>query len=55
MIKHYRGDDGDRDFLRPVAEQLDGIPPERVIGSALGLTDPEEGDSRQVGFAGTPP
>jgi phosphoserine phosphatase len=34
---------GDRDFMRPFAEQLYGIPPERVIGSAFGL-DVEQGD-----------
>ncbi|MGG7102398.1 HAD family hydrolase [Rhodococcus sp. 24CO] len=28
---------GDRDFMRPIVEQCYGIPPERVIGSALGL------------------
>src|SRR5215831_16164584 len=28
---------GDLDFMRPFAEQLYGIPPERVIGSAFGL------------------
>ena len=29
---------GGRDFVRPIAGSLYGIPPERVIGSALGLT-----------------
>ena len=29
---------GDRDFMRPVAGELYGVPPERIIGSALGLT-----------------
>ena len=28
---------GDRDFMRPIAAQLYGIPPERVIGSSLTL------------------
>ena len=28
---------GDRDFMRPMTETAYGIPPERVIGSALGL------------------
>lgn len=33
---------GDRDFMRPMTESGYGIPPERVIGSALGLAyDPE--------------
>ncbi|MET0694349.1 MAG: HAD family hydrolase [Propionibacteriaceae bacterium] len=34
----YIASGGDRDFMRPIAEDLYGIPPERVIGSALGLT-----------------
>jgi phosphoserine phosphatase len=33
----YIASGGDRDFMRPFAEGLYGIPPERVIGSALGL------------------
>jgi len=33
----YIASGGDRDFMRPFAEELYGIPPERVIGSALGL------------------
>jgi phosphoserine phosphatase len=31
----YIASGGDRDFMRPLAEQLYGIPPERVIGSAF--------------------
>jgi hypothetical protein len=34
----YIASGGDRDFMRPVAGELCGIPPERVIGSALGLS-----------------
>jgi phosphoglycolate phosphatase-like HAD superfamily hydrolase len=34
----YIASGGDRDFMRPVAEDLYGIPPERIIGSALGLS-----------------
>ena len=33
----YIASGGDRDFMRPFARRLYGIPPERVIGSALGL------------------
>jgi phosphoglycolate phosphatase-like HAD superfamily hydrolase len=33
----YIASGGDRDFMRPFAQGLYGIPPERVIGSALGL------------------
>ncbi|WP_136032560.1 HAD family hydrolase [Microbacterium sp. PF5] len=29
---------GERDFLRPLTQSIYGIPPERVVGSALGLT-----------------
>lgn len=29
---------GDRDFMRPITEDYYGIPPERVVGSALGLS-----------------
>ena len=39
----YIASGGDRDFMRPMAEELYGIPPERVIGSALGLTFDESG------------
>jgi phosphoserine phosphatase len=40
---NYIASGGDRDFMRPVAGELYGIPPERVIGSALGLTYQAEG------------
>ena len=33
----YIASGGDRDFMRPFAHDLYGIPPERVIGSSLGL------------------
>jgi len=39
----YIASGGDRDFMRPFAQALYGIPPERVIGSALGLTFDESG------------
>ena len=43
----YIASGGDRDFMRPFAEQLYGIPPERVIGSALGLDfRPDEEDTK---------
>ncbi len=34
----YIASGGDRDFMRPVAEDMYGIPPERIIGSAVGIT-----------------
>jgi phosphoserine phosphatase len=40
---NYIASGGDRDFMRPIAGDLYGIPPERVIGSALGLTYQTEG------------
>jgi phosphoserine phosphatase len=35
---NYVASGGDRDFMRPIAERLYGVPPERIIGSALGIT-----------------
>ena len=34
---------GDRDFMRPIASELYGIPPERVIGSSLMLDYRDDG------------
>jgi hypothetical protein len=34
---------GDRDFMRPVAEDRYGSPPERIIGCSLGITYSSEG------------
>ncbi|MHC9045040.1 HAD family hydrolase [Microbacterium saperdae] len=42
---------GDRDFMRPMTERAYGIPPERVIGSALGLTF--DAESAQVRYGST--
>jgi phosphoserine phosphatase len=44
----YIASGGDRDFMRPFAEQLYGIPPERVIGSALGLDFHERDDGTDL-------
>ena len=45
----YIASGGDRDFMRPVAGDLYGIPPERVIGSSLEIGYSEsEDDSRDV-------
>jgi len=45
----YIASGGDRDFMRPVADDLYGLPPERVIGSSLeiGYRESDE-DSRDV-------
>jgi phosphoglycolate phosphatase-like HAD superfamily hydrolase len=41
---NYIASGGDRDFMRPIAGTMYGIPPERVIGSALGISfDDNEG------------
>ena len=40
----YIASGGDRDFMRPFADTLYGIPPERVIGSMLGLDFDEDSD-----------
>ncbi|NUS43773.1 MAG: haloacid dehalogenase-like hydrolase [Mycobacteriaceae bacterium] len=34
----YIASGGDRDFMRPIAGELYSVPPERIIGSALGIT-----------------
>lgn len=45
---NYIASGGDRDFMRPIAGDLYGIPPERVIGSALGLSYQAEGDQTSL-------
>jgi phosphoserine phosphatase len=53
----YIASGGDRDFMRPFAEHLYGVPPERVIGSALGLdfttTDDGTGDGTDLLYKST--
>jgi hypothetical protein len=44
----YIASGGDRDFMRPFAQDIYGIPPERVIGSALGLGFDDSGDDTQL-------
>ena len=44
----YIASGGDRDFMRPFAGTLYGIPPERVIGSALGLDFDARGADTQL-------
>ena len=44
----YIASGGDRDFMRPVAGDLYGIPPERVIGSSLALDYRDEGGDTDV-------
>ena len=44
----YIASGGDRDFMRPFAHRIYGIPPERVIGSALGLDFDDRGDDTRL-------
>jgi phosphoserine phosphatase len=44
----YIASGGDRDFMRPFAESIYGIPPERVIGSALGLDFDDSGEDTRL-------
>ena len=48
----YIASGGDRDFMRPVAEDMYGIPPERIIGSALGITYSSEGGQSVLLYKG---
>jgi phosphoserine phosphatase len=48
----YIASGGDRDFMRPVAEGMYGIPPERIIGSALGITYSYEGGQFALMYKG---
>ena len=49
----YIASGGDRDFMRPIAGDLYGIPPERVIGSSLALDYRESDDgARDVLYKG---
>jgi phosphoglycolate phosphatase-like HAD superfamily hydrolase len=46
-FSNYIASGGDRDFMRPVTDELYGIPPERVVGSSTGLryVDDDHGGS----------
>ena len=41
---------GDRDFMRPVVDDMYGIPPERVIGTATGLGWREDDDGGTLAY-----
>jgi len=49
----YIASGGDRDFMRPFAHTLYGIPPERVIGSAFGLDFDASGADTQLMYKST--
>jgi phosphoglycolate phosphatase-like HAD superfamily hydrolase len=48
----YIASGGDRDFMRPVAQEMYGIPPERIIGSALGISYSAEGGQSLLMYKG---
>jgi phosphoglycolate phosphatase-like HAD superfamily hydrolase len=48
----YIASGGDRDFMRPVADDMYGIPPERIIGSALGISYSNEGGQSLLLYKG---
>jgi phosphoglycolate phosphatase-like HAD superfamily hydrolase len=50
---NYIASGGDRDFMRPIAGSTYGIPPERVIGSAVGLTYSDEGGASLLLYKST--
>ena len=45
---NYIASGGGRDFMRPITQELYGIPPERVIGSSVGLEWREDVDGGTV-------
>jgi phosphoserine phosphatase len=48
----YIASGGDRDFMRPVADHMYGIPPERIIGSALGISYSSDGGQSLLLYKG---
>lgn len=50
----YIASGGDRDFMRPVAEEIYGISPERVIGSSNALSFKDDGDVPELVFLAEP-
>ncbi len=50
---NYIASGGDRDFMRPVAHDLYGIPRERIIGSALGLHYDAENGTNDLMYKAT--
>jgi haloacid dehalogenase-like hydrolase len=45
---NYIASGGDRDFMRPITEEVYGIPSERIIGSSTGLRYEEDDDAGAV-------
>jgi phosphoserine phosphatase len=51
---NYIASGGDRDFMRPVTQELYGIPPERVVGSSNGLRWQEDDQGGSVVYLAEP-
>jgi phosphoserine phosphatase len=51
---NYIASGGDRDFMRPVSEEIYGIPSERVIGSSNALSWIDDEDGGRVTYTATP-
>ena len=50
----YIASGGDRDFMRPITQEMYGIPPERVIGSSNGLRYQEDDHGGTVVYLAEP-
>jgi len=50
----YIASGGDRDFMRPISQEMYGIPPEHVIGSSNGLRYEEDEQGGSVMYEATP-
>jgi phosphoglycolate phosphatase-like HAD superfamily hydrolase len=48
----YIASGGDRDFMRPIGQSMYGIPPERIIGSALGIAYSSEDGQAALMYKG---
>jgi phosphoserine phosphatase len=51
---NYIASGGDRDFMRPITQQVYGIPPERVIGSSNGLRYQEDDGGGTIVYLAEP-
>jgi haloacid dehalogenase-like hydrolase len=50
----YIASGGDRDFMRPITQEIYGISPERVIGSSNGLRYDEDDDGGSISYLAEP-
>jgi phosphoserine phosphatase len=50
----YSASGGDRDFMRPITQEIYGIPPERVIGSSNGLRYDEDDGGGSISYLAEP-